>query len=379
MFTAHASGNSFSSPVNLGTGFDPNVQSSGSNVYVAWTDKNNGIEFRASGNGGTTFGSTIKVGSGGQYPIMSVTGNHIYMVWSSGGIMFASSADMGATWSTPIKLSPGGAITPYIASNGALVAVVYLSSANSGASYVLASGDGGASWTKPFQFSNGPEPQAAISGSNIYAIADDINKAHVQFAVSHDSGKNWKISSLNPGSEPWIVATGSCVYAVWETKGHNSVVWFLSSTNNGDSVSTKIISSNIPDAWNPMINAIGKTVWVGIQAFVSKTENWMLRSTDGGVSWSSTSLTGLGHTNGFVFNIATTDGTNVFAMWLQKQTGSTWRVEVAYTSDGGSSWSTTNVGQSDPNNDVAVGSLSSNGSHGFAAWQQNSAIWFAFS
>ncbi|MFI5420343.1 MAG: hypothetical protein ACHQ1H_05200 [Nitrososphaerales archaeon] len=363
----------------MGSGFNPNVQSSGSNVFAAWTDKSNGIIFRASSNGGQTWGPAIEVGAGGQYPIMSVSGNFVYMVWSSGGIMFASSSDSGATWSTPIKLTSSGGITPYIASNGKLVAVVYLSDAKTGASYVLSSSDSGVSWTKPFQFSNGPEPQIAISGSNLYAIADDINKAHVQFAVSHDSGKSWKVSSLGPGSEPWIVASGSNVYATWETKGHNSVVWFLSSVDNGNTLATKIISSNIPDAWNPMINAVGKTVWVGIQAFGAKTENWILTSLDGGATWSSKSPTGLGHTNGFIFSIATSDGTNIFAMWLQKQTGSTWSVEVAYSPDAGNTWSVGNIGQSDPNSDVAIGSLSSNGASGYAAWQQSSGIFFAFS
>ena len=118
---------------------------------------------------------------------------------------------------------------------------------------------------------------------------------------------------------------------------------------------------------------------MGIQAFGAKTENWMLTSTDGGATWRSKSLTGLGHIDGFLFGIATSDGGNVFAMWLQKSTGSKWEVLAAYSSYGGSSWSVGTVGPSDPNNDVAIGSISSNGAHGYATWQRSNSIWFAYS
>ncbi len=368
---------SFGTPAKLGPGFDPNVQSVGSNVYVTWTDKSSGIFFRASSDNGQTWGGAIKIGSGGNYPIMSANGNNVYVVWPGGGIMFTSSSNNGATWSKPMKVSPSGGITPYIASNGALISVVYLLPTKG--SYVTTSTDGGQHWTSPLLFSNGPEPQTAISGTNVYAIADAIDRSHVRFAVSNDSGKDWKINTnLPPGSEEWIVATGSSVYAVWETKSPSSVVWFLSSNDNGVSFNTKVISSGIPDAWNPMINAIGNNVWVGIQEFGGKTQNWMLTSTNAGSTWSSTSVTGLGHTDGFIVNIATTDGTNVVAMGIQKS-GSTSAALLAYTANGGSSWTTSKIGQSDPNNDVAIGSISSDGSHGLAAWQYNSTIYFAAS
>ena len=211
-------------------------------------------------------------------------------------------------------------------------------------------------------------------------MSDDVNKGNVILGVSHDSGAHFKITPLAHGSEPWVVATGSNLYAAWETKGTGSVVWFLSSPDNGNTLTTKIISTGILDAWNPMIDAVGNSVWVGIEAFGSHPQNWMLTSINGGKNFSSTSLTGLGFVDGFVFSLPTTDGTNVFAMWLQEQSSTTWNVMVAYSSNGGTTWSAAAIiGQADPNNDVAIGSMASNGAHGFAAWQQNSAIWFASS
>ena len=119
--------------------------------------------------------------------------------------------------------------------------------------------------------------------------------------------------------------------------------------------------------------SVGGHSGVGGQA-----QNWILTSTNSGSSFTAKSLTGTGHKDGYVFNIATTDGTNVFAMWLQLS-GSVWNAMVAYSSNGGSSWSVTNIGPSDANTDVAIGSISSNGANGFAAWQHSSAIWFSYS
>jgi hypothetical protein len=367
----------FGSPIKLGTGYNPNVQSVGSNVYVAWTDKTGGIFFRASANDGQTWGTTIKIGQGGQYPIMSVSGSQIYVVWSGPAIMFASSSDNGAHWTKAVKISGNGAITPFIASNGKVVGVVYLSKMGGG-SNVTSSVDGGLHWTKPFQYSNGPEDQIAISGTNIFVSADALDRSHIQFAVSHNSGLNWTINSLEGGSESWIAASGSNVYAVWETKSPTSVIWFMSSTNNGTTLSTKIISTTIPDAWNPMINAIGSKVWVGIQELGGKAQNWMLTSSTGGATFNQMALTGTGHMAGFIFNVPTTDGTNVFAMWIQKA-GSGSVAMVASSINGGNTWSVAQLGQSDPNNDVAIGSISSDGMHGLAAWDNSSTIWFSAS
>jgi hypothetical protein len=368
---------SFGNPVYIGPGFDPNLRSVGSNVYIAWTDRSNGIYFRESGNDGQSWGTAVKIGNGGNYPIMSANSNYVYVVWSAGGIVFTSSSNYGAagSWSQPMKISSGGGITPYIASDGDVVAVVYLVPTTG--SYVLTSVDGGKTWTKPFLYSNGPEPQVAVSGPNVYAIADKLDRSHAQFAVSHDSGKDWVVNTnLPPGSEEWIVASGSYVYAAWETKSPGSVIYFLSSSNNGTNFSTKIISAGMPDSWNPMINSMGTTVWVGIQEFGSKQQNWMLTSTNSGSTWASQSVSGLGHANGFIFNIATTDGKNIFAMWIQKSSPYS-SAMVAYSGNGGNSWTTVKIGQSDPNNDVAIGSIASDGSHGLAAWQDNSTIYFA--
>jgi hypothetical protein len=377
-FRVQAAGLNFDSPIKLGPGFNPNIQAVGSNVYAAWTDKSGGILFKESSNDGQTWGSLEKIGNGGNYPIMSASGSYVYVAWSAGGILFSASSNYGAvgSWSKPIRISSGSAITPYVASSGKLVSVVYY--VNNVGSFVTSSTNNGTTWTKPFEYSNGPEDQVAISGSNIYIMADDVYRTHAQFGVSHDSGQTWKVNSsgLPPGSEEWLVATGPDLYAVWETKTPHSVIWFMNSSDYGDTLSTKIISNSIPDAWNPMIDAIGNNVWVGIQEFGSEAQNWMLTSTNGGSTFTAQSLSP-GHVGGFIFSIPTSDGSDVFTMWIQGS-GTNNQAMVGYSSNGGS-WSTTSLGRSDPNSDVAIGDIASDGVHGFATWQYNSTIYFAAS
>ncbi len=373
-FTTHASSLTFSTPVKLGAGYDPNVQSFGSDLYVAWTDRSHGIFFRASDDLGATWNNSIQIGSAGAYPIISATGNYVYAVWTDGAIMYSASFNNGQTWTQPIVLSQQRGDTPYIAAQGLLVAVVY--NLPGVGSFVTVSSNGGASWTTPFQYSNGPEPQVAVSGITVYAISDNIDRSSSQFAVSHNLGESWTVSGLPGGSEEWIVATGSNVYAVWETKSSKSVVWFLSSSDYGFTFTTRVISQVIPDAWNPMIYAIGQTVWVGIQELGGKAQIWMLTSTNGGLSWSQQSVSGTGEFDGYVFSVPTTDAINVFAMWIH-QSGDSSYAMATYSSDGGSSWSTTNLGISDPQNDVAIGDITSQGSFGMAAWEYQGTIYFS--
>ena len=178
----------FGTPVKLGTGYNPNVQSAGSNVYVAWTDKTGGIFFRASTNDGQTWGSLVKIGTGRSVPhnvgvrrhdlcCVVWTSNHVYLEFGQW-----RSVDKGDKRSRERVLSLLSSLL-----TARLVSVVYLTGTGGG-SNVTSSTNGGVTWTKPFQSSNGPEPQIAISGTNIYVSADAIDRSHIQFAVSHDSG-----------------------------------------------------------------------------------------------------------------------------------------------------------------------------------------------
>lgn len=365
-------------PMTIGNGMNPSVASLGANVYVAW--RSSGAWIRVSSNDGASWNPAIKLSVTGQgapeNPILAVTASDVYAIWSapSSGLYFVVSSNAGNSFSAPLKIAPAGSITPWIAADSNLVSVVY---ALNGRSEIITSINFGATWTKPFQFSSGPEPQVAVSGSNVYAVADNNARSGVPLAVSHDEGASYKITNLHGGSEPWVVATGTDVYVAWETKTPKSVIWFASSMDLGVTISQRIISTSIPDAWNPMVGAFGSSVWVGIQELGGARQIYMLSSHDGGASFSQLSLLGLAKSTSFVFpQISSTDGTNVFALFLT-ETGTSWSAYLASSTNAGSTWSTIIQGPASPQSDLAVGSLSSDGSTPLAAWQSSSGIEFA--
>ena len=116
-------GLTFSTPDNLSEStqstFDPQISSSGNNVYVVWEEftlaGNADIFFAFSTNNGQTFSvpdnlseSTDFFSIGQQ---ISSSGNNVYVVWredpsgSNADIFFAFSTDNGQTFSTPDNIS----------------------------------------------------------------------------------------------------------------------------------------------------------------------------------------------------------------------------------------------------------------------------------
>ena len=89
-------GNSFNILINLsndlGISFNPQISSSGNNVHVVWQDNslgNNDILIRASNNGATTFGNTINLSSNpgtSQNQQIVSSGNNPYVVWEDNSL-----------------------------------------------------------------------------------------------------------------------------------------------------------------------------------------------------------------------------------------------------------------------------------------------------
>jgi len=96
MFTSFAAQStiSFSSPVNLSADSSqaqyPWVASSGSNVYVSWTEAAHGVYIRVSNDYGATWNppttkpATRLSPTGGttNYPVISANGSNVYVVWT---------------------------------------------------------------------------------------------------------------------------------------------------------------------------------------------------------------------------------------------------------------------------------------------------------
>ena len=217
--------------------------------------------------------------------------------------------------------------------------------------YVLSSTSAGASgtWTTPYLYSLFHEPQLAAWKTNAYAVGNQ------GLSVSHNSGATWQnktvpggnTSGLPPSmSESWIAAWGTNVYVFYETKGDVcstcGQVNYTLSHNSGNNWSREAtLSTTLKDSWAPMVAAFGSTVWVADHTFPggAKSQVYVYTSTNAGTSWKSpVSLSGMSGDTSFPFTVVSSDGTNVFVAWSQQSSSTTWIFRVAYSGDGGTTW-----------------------------------------
>jgi len=378
-----------------GTARAPNIQSLGSHVYVAWSEGSRGILFRESPDGGATWVPPISssarrisnVGGTSQFPLISDNGSNVYVVWSQTvgttglQVFIATSTNYGATFSTAVQITSGiitnGHITPVIASWGANVYVSYLAGTST---YVVSSANAGVTWSSPFRVGL-REPQLAVSANNVYAVS--VGGA----ARSTNNGLTWSritISGGCCGSEPWVWASGPNAYIARETKGNQSQVEVVHTSNYGATwTSHFLLSSTLSNSWAPMIWAVGNTAWIATQQNPggSKSQIWIYTTNNAGSTWSSPfSLSGSGGrgtATSFPFTVSSSDGTNVFVGWSHQASSGYWVFRVAFSGDGGSTWTAApsiNVSgnpagtQAGNNNDVANGAIAATGTHCYAVW-----------
>ncbi|MGH9878994.1 MAG: Ig-like domain-containing protein, partial [Nitrososphaerales archaeon] len=111
---------SFGTEINLssnaGSSQSPQIDASGSKAYVAWRDDTPGnldILFKASNDNGTSFGTEINLSSNAgssQSPDVEASGSDIYVAWYDStpvnfDILFRASNDTGTTFGIPLNLS----------------------------------------------------------------------------------------------------------------------------------------------------------------------------------------------------------------------------------------------------------------------------------
>jgi hypothetical protein len=140
IFFAHSTdgGATFSSPINFysvafpnsdsGTGVDPGLAVSGSNVYISWADGNSGrIFYERSTDSGATFnggtpGAAMHIGNpfiATPAPKIASSGNNVYIVWKDfafsgsfniGGVAEVKSTDSGASFLPEKEDDPFGGV-----------------------------------------------------------------------------------------------------------------------------------------------------------------------------------------------------------------------------------------------------------------------------
>jgi len=253
---------------NTGGSSQPRIAAYGNDVYVVWSDSTNSnnleILLRRSTDNGATFGPIIDLsntpvpqsGDSSGDPQIVVSDKNVYVVWREqtfggmgyGDILFRASADGGDTFGPAINLSNSTAAShdSKIATYGNNVYVVWVET-GTGTQYGLPikdvffrrSTDNGTSFDTAINLSNTrecyynqwevPFPNLAASGSNVYVVWSNrayeeliLWSSEVWFRRSTDNGATFE-KALNVSNDadssiyPQIGASGSYVHVAWLT------------------------------------------------------------------------------------------------------------------------------------------------------------------
>ena len=447
----------FSTPVNLSNDSNqahyPFVAAVGSNVYVAWTEESHGVYFRASHDNGSTWNPPLtspglklsNVGGVAAYPVVAANGSNVYVTWAQSmsakneTIFFASSNNNGASFHPVIVLSNEkfNSITPVLAQYGNSVYVAWNENYQSSiflynqtftftdkSIFVTASTDNGQHWTTPYNASVpvdalnpltlGDEPQLAAWGKNAYLEFDagGAPEEGVYITVSTNQGATWAppttLMFLNQTGaldrEPWIAASGSNVYATWNSNsgiGSNNPgsynAYVSVSNDNGTTFSAplNLYPSGMVD-WEAQVAAQGNSAYITFRDHTSATRKgdvFFLQSNDAGHTWSpavpTTPPLDLSNDNGitgWANGIAVSGNTIGLGYLSYCATGQQspspnsgpgdCGVFGSYSSNNGASFSPeTNVSNdktAGPITDIASSTVAASGPYVYLAWQDES-------
>jgi hypothetical protein len=386
---SYDNGRTFSTPLNIsnndGIAFDPQISSSGNNVYVVWVDNTDGnidIFFAASYDNGRTFSEPENLSeslSGASLdPQISSEGNNVYVVWEEEGalgnfeVFFAASNDNGQTFTTPPdNLSESPLVPssdPQISSEGNNVYVVWtevITPDNTDIFFALST-NGGLTFSSEL-ISNTDElsgqAQITSEGNNVYVVWREIvvlpgisMVGEIFVAVSNDNGENFElhddISTIvdeNP-QNPQISTEGNNVYVVWEYRGIDDI-FFAVSHNNGQSFSDPEdnISESPDPSRDPQISSEGNNVYVVWQEILSNLDVFFTASTNNGDSDTfSTPPDNLSNNTGGSINPQISSaGNNVYVVWEDDVSPGNIDIFFARSTDGGQTFSIVNISNTD--------------------------------
>lgn len=225
-------GTSFKDPINIRTIRsstmidDLRITASGNNIYIAWTENNQGtidIFFTRSSDSGASFSSPIPLTNNAEFPVstnpqITVSDTKVYVTWQTlikstnvhwsnwNDIFLTASTDNGVTFSSPIDLTnksqyqyPQRDVNPQIVASGTNVYVAW----GRGTSVLFArSTDNGASFSNPLYINNpnitlySKLNKIAVSGSDVYVLFE---------------GRHYDIIEIEPNPniiDPGIPMTG---------------------------------------------------------------------------------------------------------------------------------------------------------------------------
>lgn len=344
-----SSGNAYVAGYSLGTDFPTTAgafqtSASGGGVYT-------------STNGGTTFGGSAS----GMDPYRDMRSiavdptNNSRVLAGGIGKIFAST-DNGATWSSIATNLPGNFIARHLAFNTTGSALVAADS-----TVIEVSADGGTTWAAasvPIVTFKGVVA-SPVNASTFWAYTGNGNTKRL--LISNDAGATWTAETTSglPSNTPFqfLAAAGGgtpALYGVTSSGGFKSL--------DGGNTWTQIATQ--PASWVGVDPATPTTVWA--VSYVNNVGNELFRSTDAGGTWFQV-------TNPpsplFLAASPVTIPNGMYALAAN--------LTIVRTSDGGSSWTSSSTLLPDSTHGLAVNP--SNTSIVYAAQRYNDAYAAKFS
>ncbi|MBI2938428.1 MAG: exo-alpha-sialidase [Thaumarchaeota archaeon] len=260
---------------------NPQMAAYGSNVYVAWQACSDDCEiyFRASNDGGKSFGSVINLSNSTGHstqPQIVASGNNVYAIWRDNKpgdyqVFFRASKNNGATFEPVIILSgngTGAADYPQIIASGSGVYVSWYDNPAHPHLLLRPSADNGTSFGAPTDLNKqvGPDlriefggsPQIAAHGSNVYFAWN--SEYDIQLKVSRDYGVSFgdvvqvsnNIFTGWRAIVPKMVADENNLYFTWvqrrvQHNGETDKVFFTTSNDEGKTFSNLIELQGYPN------------------------------------------------------------------------------------------------------------------------------------
>jgi|GEM_PF-6922710 len=226
------------------------------------------------------------------------------------------------------------------------------------------------------------EPHMASAGGTTTVVWTRSDGSHqrTEVASSTDGGATWGAATAlsAPGQHSFgsqVVSDGTTITAIWiRSDGTNDRVQASSSTDGGATWSAAAtLSASGDNAFAPQLVTDGTTVtaiWYRLNGVNARVQ--AAYSTDGGVSWSSP-VANVSQEGGFTLYEGTpqlvTDGTIITAVWAFND-GSNFVIQTSSSTDGGATWSAP-VRLSDAGQNSEHPQLVTDGTTITAVWSRN--------
>jgi hypothetical protein len=331
----------------------PQTAASKNNVYVVWsestqssTDNNYDIYFKASSDGGKTFGRSINLSdnpSFSEHPQIAAVENNVYVVWTDNTsghkeVLFRMSTDQGKAFGKVLTISDENtnAYHPEITASGTNVFVIWNNLDADKGNHILLrhSIDGGSIFDSKMEIGVGVKdsfPKVAADDSNFFVVWDVKgydNNTKVMYKNGQDNNASLddKTVDLNQGKnggESQILSKGNHILVSWTSNSgkEGNELSLVKSDDFGISFGNIVKVSNGSKSSNVETVMVDNNLFVVWQESVHDAEEILLKkSTDRGITFSQT--LDLSNNDGISEcpSIAATEG-KLHIVWQDKSAG----------------------------------------------------------